>query len=204
MRRTITLLVAAATIMTVTAGTASAGRSERSQVEKTDVCHYDADTDEFHLIRINGNAVDKHLDHGDHFPGTQGLDDDCVAAEASLVASGAYSENGLSDGFTVMRGSDGAFSGATSYLFGSHSIEGTITDACLDRDNGVATVWGPAASNILGDGFLLLSIADRGDGLFLTKSKFLADPGGILTRFETQCEGPSFFSPDGSGHLSFW
>lgn len=34
--------------------------------EKVDICHYDADTGSYHWIRVNGNAVEAHLAHGDN------------------------------------------------------------------------------------------------------------------------------------------
>lgn len=205
MRRTITLLVAVATIMTLTAGTASAGRSEKSQVGKTEVCHYDADNDEFHLIRINGNAVDKHLAHGDGLPGAEGLNADCDAVAAiSKLASGAYSANGLSDAFTLLMDADGSYSGTTSYVFGSHSISGTVTHACLDPDEGYATVWGPATSSIKGPGYLMVTLIDRTNGSVATLTKFATSYTVGLEKFEKQCEDVIFYLPDGAGHLTFF
>jgi hypothetical protein len=51
---------------------------------KSEVCHYDADTDTFHKITIADPALDAHIAHGDLMPGealpggSGFLDDDCV------------------------------------------------------------------------------------------------------------------------------
>lgn len=40
-----------------------------AQAQKTDVCHFDADSGTYHLINVSNNAVEAHVNHGDGFPG---------------------------------------------------------------------------------------------------------------------------------------
>ena len=40
-----------------------------SAAAKSDVCHYDADADTYHLINIADRAIDAHIAHGDARPG---------------------------------------------------------------------------------------------------------------------------------------
>ena len=49
----------------------------RGPAAKVDICHWDEDAGAFHIININGNAVDKHIaNHGDGYPGTYYADAD--------------------------------------------------------------------------------------------------------------------------------
>lgn len=60
--------------------------------DKIDVCHYDAETDSFKLISVNGNALGAHLAHQDYEPVWDGTCSNCVSFEAFVDATmnGAY------------------------------------------------------------------------------------------------------------------
>ena len=45
--------------------------------EKVSVCHWDADNEQYKLIRISERALDAHLAQGGALPGTEGLDENC-------------------------------------------------------------------------------------------------------------------------------
>lgn len=60
MKKLLIILLAMSTLSVGMAGAAP----------KSDVCHYDADADAYHLINISDNAIDKHIEHGDAEPGT--------------------------------------------------------------------------------------------------------------------------------------
>jgi hypothetical protein len=207
MRRILTLVVAVAALMAVTVGTASAAPKI-----KTDVCHYDADADAFRLISISPRAVDKHLAHGDGLPGEavrdaagSEFDPECgIVTAIAMVAAGSFSANGLVDGFTVYEGPDNTISGTTSYLFGSHAIDGTIWDACLHPSVRNATVWGPATSSSAGAGFLVLTIVEQANGSFSTRARFSTLYATSLGRFTNQCSAATVFAHGGTGSLSFW
>jgi hypothetical protein len=147
MKRLLILVVAITTLMTVMIGSASAGAS------KTDVCHYDADADAYHLINISDNAIDKHIEHGDVAPDTYEigdasyLDEDC-----SLVSFDAYGDvlwtnwngsvTGIHTVFSLFAGT------ATDYTDGSGTVEQTtgngtitVTVACVKID-GNELNWG--------------------------------------------------------------
>lgn len=58
---------------------------------KVNICHFDDDTQAFELISVSGNAIQKHIDnHGDSFPGTEGLDENCVEVIPPAVIARAY------------------------------------------------------------------------------------------------------------------
>ena len=206
MRRTITLLVAIATIMTVTAGTASAGRSEKSQVSKTDLCHYDADTDEYHLIRINGNAVDKHLAHGDVSPATEGLDVDCVSAAASVVVEGAFDNGQHRIGFTIYQTPAGEFSGNASHSWSSYAYTTDLTDACLDPSSSTATAWGIIASGSFAGQYAVTTIEEQADGSIWAFSRRKVTIDLAEDYFNRRCtpsEVPFGITGPGTGLLTF-
>lgn len=64
-------------------------RAQAANPNKVDVCHFDEESGTFHLINIDDNAVQKHIDnHGDFFPAAEGgccTDADCGENEACQV-----------------------------------------------------------------------------------------------------------------------
>ena len=58
-------------------GSLKAYRVAGKKLPKVDICHYSGDEDQFHIINVSGNAVDKHFsNHGDSFPGAYYADAD--------------------------------------------------------------------------------------------------------------------------------
>ncbi len=162
MRRTLTLLIATATLMVVATGVAGAtppdhaGRPDHaaknhgasavegervSPAPKVDVCHRTGNG-EFHLINISSNALDAHLAHGDALAGRversrecrhYEFDEACVEYSTKVV-EGSFSDGDIDVDFTAYVAFDEEVYGMGSY---SYSVNGNtmdvdVIDVCLD------------------------------------------------------------------------
>ena len=220
MRRILTIAVAVATLMTVTAGTASAGRGDNPRVnkvrtEKVDVCHYDAEADEFHLINISPKAVEKHLAHGDATPGsvvpdTDGFefDSECVAIATGpiKVVDGDFLKGTLQIGLTVFESGPGEFSGTGRYRYStSYNLTTDILDACTDPSHSRAVALGrvkPGSSHFVSQ-YTIITIERHSDGSMFAYSKLKATPTAASDYFAKRCTGWGPLAGPGSGFLAF-
>jgi hypothetical protein len=229
MRRIFILVLAIATLMTVSVSIAVASppdhaarpekaakpdkptKPERGPAEKVDVCHYSSGEKGFHLINVSGNALEAHLAHGDTQPGEVVPDmenyeygTDCEIRSTQVV-DGSFLTDGLSVGFVAYVSFDQAVSGTGTYV--SYTGEGnimsmTVSDVCLDELNGVATVWGAAESSQWDDGYLVLTLADDGVSMS-TRAVFYEDESDAAALFASQCSTPEIPVTDGAGSLIF-
>lgn len=183
---------------------------------KVDVCHIEGNGD-FHLININENAYQTHVDHGDASPGEpvpgmpgMKFGDDCIPQDIQpvLVTEGSfsnpYSGKVLTTGFSVYEEWESTYSGTGSYSYGSNSFSLDITDACIDEAGGEVTVRGTADANYTADGYAFLSIRDNGDGTFSTRAGIKANEAEIDGYYDTQCgSSPSYPASGSTGYLNF-
>lgn len=50
----------------------------RGPANNVDICHYSEEEDTYHLMNVNENALEAHLEHGDGLPGEEGqFDENC-------------------------------------------------------------------------------------------------------------------------------
>ena len=62
-------------------GISGLSRAAGAPADKVDICHYDDETGLFHLINVSGNALDAHINHGDHRFGEFPCDSDQTLGE---------------------------------------------------------------------------------------------------------------------------
>jgi hypothetical protein len=171
MRRTLTLLIAAISLMALATGVAAAGPPDHaggpkkaategeqspvvefdhpSEAPKVDVCHVNGEG-RFHLITVSANSLDAHLGHGDALAGTPvpGLEniefDEACEQVSTEVVEGVYSDNNLEIGFNAFVAFDDTVTGmaAYSYAIGDRTMDIDVMDVCLNKFIGTATVWG--------------------------------------------------------------
>ncbi len=172
MRRTLTLMIATASLMVVATGVAGAtppdhaGRPDHSAknhsapavegervspAPKVDVCHRTGNGD-FHLINISSNALNAHLGHGDALAERWSGSGTCRTSSSTRRASmystevveGSFSGGGIDIDFTAYVAFDETVSGmgSYSYSFNGRTMDVDVLDVCLDAMALTATVWG--------------------------------------------------------------
>ena len=234
MRRTLTLLIATATLMVVATGVAGAtppdhaGRPDHaaknhgasavggervSPAPKVDVCHRTGNG-EFHLINISSNALDAHLAHGDALagggavPGMPNFEFDEACEEYSTeVVEGSFSGGGIDIAFTAYVAFDEEVSGmgSYSYSFNGHTMDVDVMDVCLAPSALSATVWGSGDPSWLDtDGFMVLTLVDTGGGSMATRALFFDDEVEAAASFVEQCTTPLIGRSGGTGYLTFF
>ena len=225
MRRIPTLLLATAAFMTLTVSIAAASppdhaarpdhaakpaAGERAPAPKLDLCRFSSDEDTFHLINVNGNALEAHIAHGDTQPGdavsevqNYEFGEDCEIRSTQVV-EGSFLGEGLSVSFVAYVSFDQVVSGTGLYSYAGNGnlMSMAISDVCLDDHESVATAWGTASSTLWGDGFLVLTLRD--DGLSMSTSAVFYDVDtDALGWFASQCSDPDTSAVGGEGSLTF-
>ena len=206
--------------MTVTAGAAGAGRADNPRADKVravkiGVCHYDADSAEFHLINVNASAVEKHLEHGDAepgggVPGTEGYEfnEECepIATGPTKVVEGSFLKDSLQIGLTVFESDHGEFSGTGRYRYSStYDLTTEIVDACTDPDSARAVALGrvmPGSSHFVSQ-YTIITLERNSDGSILAFSKLKATAATAIEYFTRRCTGWGPLAGPGTGFLTF-